>query len=482
MPDTDQEIVDRFFLEAAGWWQSYTYQAFSFFGVKNGDLVKVVLGRVRLQPGVSPRGRIHQFGQFIGGILPLAPRKSAAKALVNELLSGQESGPIEGLRFILPASRDCGLHTLPPTRYHPEGMSNGRRLSVLPILGGYRPEEVQAEQIDWLLRASKNPYDGLAELLAELSLPIQVGQRCSIDVIAANVVEVLAASAVADDKATIGLWLRRPTRRSSARLTFRVTHKGQVVQRGAFAGSELSWTSDGDVWTGTKDLSVPSGAIVQCFAVYAGQVHHFSWAADPTCFPNPRLAAFETVDTSLQVLKKYLQPSANKGGASQQFEAAVSWLFWACGLAPAHLALADEAKDGPDILAVAPGGAIAVIECTIGLLKADSKLAKVIRRALTVRESLARAGFPNLNVLPVIVTALPRDQVKSEQDAATEAGVLVLAKENLQNMLDQAKGLVLNGDATFKRGMDSLADAQSDLQRRKDAALHQGGLVQPLAP
>ena len=141
-------------------------------------------------------------------------------------------------------------------------------------------------------------------------------------------------------------------------------------------------------------------------------------------------------------------------------------VVWAYGLAPVQTDYAEQTKDGPDLIAVAPGGGIAVIECTIGLLKAQNKLANLARRAVVTRERMQVAALGPPTVLPVIVTRLRRAEVEAELDAATEAGVLVLTRENLEAAVEQAL-LMQDGDAVFRRGLESLERSRADLATKR---------------
>ena len=77
---------------------------------------------------------------------------------------------------------------------------------------------------------------------------------------------------------------------------------------------------------------------------------------------------------------------------------------------------------------------------------------------------VAALGPPT--VLPVIVTRLRRAEVEAELDAATEAGVLVLTRENLEAAMDQAL-LLQDGDAVFRRGLEALERSRADLATKR---------------
>ncbi len=69
-------------------------------------------------------------------------------------------------------------------------------------------------------------------------------------------------------------------------------------------------------------------------------------------------------------------------------------------------------------------------------------------------------------VLPVIVTRLRRAEIEAELDAATEAGILVLARETLEAAMNEAL-LLQDGDAVFRWGLETVERARADLAAKR---------------
>ena len=90
-------------------------------------------------------------------------------------------------------------------------------------------------------------------------------------------------------------------------------------------------------------------------------------------------------------------------------------------------------REGPDIIAEAPSGNIGIIECTVGLLNNNDKLAKLVQRTSLFREKLKEVGYPFLEIQPAIVTPLTRDEVKADIEMAGIHGIAVVCKENLEH-------------------------------------------------
>ncbi len=106
-----------------------------------------------------------------------------------------------------------------------------------------------------------------------------------------------------------------------------------------------------------------------------------------------------------------------------------------------------------------PAGHFAVVECTTGLLKADSKMARVVERAERVKAQVQGSG---LRVLPVMVTSKTRAEVKADLEEAERHGVLVITSENLQEAVEVRTLPLPNANAIY----DEAERAVQDLQAR----------------
>jgi hypothetical protein len=387
---------------------------------------------------------------------------------LSRLSEGQVIVAVNGNEFVLPIDDVSGTYVEPPALLHPEGVQTGHRLSVLTIAAGAPTGDVLSPTADWMLKAGTQPFDGVSDALIWLGLGGQLTNRCSIDVVGHAPVEVLAESRVRGSHAEIGVWVLPGLRRSDVRLTYRVFDKGICVDRGSIGSRSMNWSRRGPASIGQSKIDVPQAAIVNLTAVYAQYAHHVQWAVDPDNFQNPRLAALDTIDKGQQLLRTYLLPNEAKGGVQLQFESATAWILWALGLSVVQTDRADQAKEGPDVIAIAPNGGQLLVECTVGLLKTESKPARIARRAVDVRDRLRSVGATATPVVPVIVTALPREQVAAELDAATEAGVLVVTREDLETALNRIL-LYPDGEQYFRAAQEALATSVEALRRKKEA-------------
>lgn len=464
------ENIDLFFEHIDGWARAFHGRTFHYFGVATGTEIQLCAARIRLQVRRPPSVREIAIGKFRAGVIAIPGDHRREREIVSALVRGEAASIRPGLVVKLPTEDPTGVNVAPPALLHPEGLSANRRLSVLTLQAQQWPLNERRIDIDWSLKSARRPYDNLTELLTELGLAPDQGPRCTLEVVAYPPVEVSAHSVVHGEEATIGIWMSKRLSRSRASLHYRVLSRDTQTIRSTVSARRLEWQADGDAITGTTEIRVPRGAVVNCVASYDSVAHHSHWFADPTLIPNPRVQALTANDTALEALKATLtNDSTPRGPVAKQFETAVAAVVWAYGMAPLQTDYAEQTKDGPDLLAVTPSGRVAVIECTIGLLKAQNKLANLARRAVTIRDRMQAAASVPPTVLPVLVTRLRRAEVEAELDAATEAGILVLTRENLEAALNEML-LPTDGDAIFRRGLEAVERARAELTARRGQA------------
>jgi hypothetical protein len=96
-----------------------------------------------------------------------------------------------------------------------------------------------------------------------------------------------------------------------------------------------------------------------------------------------------------------------------------------------------------------------VVECTLGVLKSDSKLAKLAERVASLRALFSASQMNHLKILPVIVTALRYEQVKAEAEDAKRSGIVVLTREHIDKLPEYALRIP-DGDRYFEEAEQSL--------------------------
>ncbi len=465
--DFNSKNIDQFFRHIDGWVRGLRGRTFHYFGIAVENEVHLCTARILLQIRQPPAREI-AIGRLRAGVIAIPGNHSRAAEIVTTLVSGIATPIRRGLVVKLPTDDLAGMHVAPPVLLHPVGLSSGHRLSVLTIQAGMWPITESRLDMDWSLRSAPKPYESLTELLTELNLVADHSpQRCSLDVRSAPPVEIVARSTIHDEEATIVVLMAKGLDRCRASLHYRILVEGESTIRASLTGRQLMWEPEDGAVVGTAKIRVPRGAVVNCFASYDSVAQHSCWFTDPNLIPNPRLQVLTANDAALEALKATLTNDGTpRGQVAKQFETAVAAVVWAYGLAPVQTDYADLTKDGPDVIAVAPSGGIAVIECTIGLLKAQNKLANLARRSVAIRDRVQAATLAPPIVLPVIVTRLRRSEVEAELDAATDAGILVLTRENLEAAMNETL-LPQDGDAVFRRGLEAFERARADLAAKR---------------
>jgi hypothetical protein len=458
MTDLNRETIERFWAEIASWEAAYTFPGLCFFAIRHHEQLQLLHGRLFLHtaPPKIPH-RHFESASAVAGYFPLAELGLTHRVLVEKIMASEPiHTPLGNLYLPLDSSNSPSTYFVP---FHSEGISGGSRISVLMISGAQRYSYVQQPQLDWELKSAPLPFDSLGELLNEYSLGAYKGDFAHIEVVALAAVEADLASVVKGESAKPALFLANALNQAECHLGYRVLLHGQVMERGTIRGTDMEWAPGEHYMHGTGSLTIPSGAALQCFAAYRGFVHHQGWIADPALSQNPRRAALEEFDENLAVLRDFLFEEQKQRKDARDFEIGVAWLMWILGFSVAHAGATSRTSDATDILATTPGGHMALVECTTGHIKSDTKLAKLVERTRTIRRRLDASGNRHIRLLPVIVTALGRDEVKADLDQAQQLGVVVAAREELSEALTRSI-MLQDADRIFSEAEDSLRSRQ----------------------
>ncbi len=458
---SERQLI-AYFQAISGWRAAYRVARLHVLGVRTGDALELMAARIVLDIGDDTACKSAFHAGRVEAHQVLLNQEETDMQGVARALASAEGFHVAGIGCIkLPSTEQVGIYVAPPTLLHPEGLSAGSRLAVLSIGGGHIADVLPQPESDWQLKAADSPYESVQELAIDYNLGALRGDRALLEVVARTAIQVLAESAVAGSRASVGLWMAGSLERTKAKLGFRVVHQGQVVQRGAILGKDLAWSDRDLAVVGTGDIEVPAGSVVQCIASYAGEAHHIQWRADPATFLNPRAAILSLVDPSSSVMQAYLHPDVPpRGKAADDFEAAIAWLLWALGFSVASFGTHPKTRDTFDVIATTPRGDFLVVECTLGLLRAEGKLSKLNARTVNVRDSLAASNMKHLRVLPVIVTAMTREQVEADAGPAADLGVLVVTREGLDEVQNELIRFP-DADSLFERGLRAVQDHQS---------------------
>ena len=226
-----------------------------------------------------------------------------------------------------------------------------------------------------------------------------------------------------------------------------------MIERKRIVGNEFNWKKTCRHQYGTRSIQVPEGAVIQCFAAYAGKFQSQGWIVDPNSFPNVLRVMHNTLDANLENLKKSLFDETYFKANSKDFEIAVANLLFMLGFSVDPIR-GKKMEDGPDLLATTSQGNVIIVECTINQIEKEGKIGKLIHRSNLLKEQLKNSSYGHLRVMPVIITALSKKSVTGIK-TALQSGVLVLTKEDLVTAIDMT---IINKDSDilFNKGWNTL--------------------------
>jgi len=435
------------------WADAYQCATISYVGLKMSQGPRLLFGRVLLEParsGVNDKAFRFESehlvaARFISSTTPADIKNILEKAKSGEL---QISNGASGLCL---EADNKNLQACFWPIHHPL-LLDGPRLPTLRVIGTSRRSLTHYLEnqgaLDWELKAAEIPFDNLDELLLQCNLPtqMQMGDLTMLDIVAKPPVVISDTSAITGSDAVIECRLATALDIGKLRLGYKILHK-ESIDRKSVSGSALDWQQDGDIKIGTYRAPVGNASLLQAFVSYAGVSHHQWWVTDPQKRLNPRLAIHQVFDEDLELLRRMLlKPETDK---PYVFENAVSTLLNLLGFSVSNYGRIPKLQKGPDIIAVSPAGHVGVIECTVGLLDENDKLAKLVQRVKLIRDKLNETGYGFLQLQAVIVTPLSRNEVTANLETAGKHEIAVVCKEDIEEMLKQVS-LPPNAERLFE--------------------------------
>jgi hypothetical protein len=446
------------FLDAIGPWMSgYLENSFAYLAVRHGPDFVLVQGMLRLRPFQSPLPLTQfQSENVIAGHFKLADVGKTFQEVIKELSRGSLTTPHGTLMF----PRSPPSHGTSFTPLHPSALQSQSRVNVLKITGAAQLLSADPSVLDWELRSSPVPFDSIQELLSEYGLGGLFTDFITVEVVATAVMGFDGdACRITADKASIAIRLASTLDTNKVSIGYREINPGIAVKRGSVAGSQFVWTQEPERQIGTFNLDVNKAAILHCYASYNGVAQTHWFISDPTTSQNSRRVVVETFDPGLAILTEFMGRSRGKNYDARDLEVSVAWMFWMLGFGTIQLGSTARTQDFSDIVLITPQGHLAIVECTTGLLKAENKLAKLVSRHVTLRARLDQSNNRHIKLLPIMVSTLPRAELQADLEQAERLGVLVLAREQLDQIVPRT-GVTNNPDELFQEAEKRLQNAQ----------------------
>jgi hypothetical protein len=454
--------VHAFYGAIAPWQSGYQHNSFAYVARKESS-GNMAIGQAMLWLNSTPSKitfNTFETENVCAGHFRLADVGKSFRELIQDLGTGTITTPDNRKLFFEPVPGEHGASFSP---LHPAALQSQSRLNVLKLTAGPQVLPLNPSVLDWELRGAETPFDTINELLSHYSLGGVFRDFATIEVIASSIMGFNGdASKISGETATIVVNLANTLDPEKALLGYREINPGKT-HRGRLSGSQFKWNQSEQLQTGTFELPVAKGAILHCYAIYNNVAQTHWYISDPTTSQNPRRAIFESFDTGLAILNEFLGRSRTKGRDARDLEAGVAWLFWMLGFSTAQLGSTARTQDFSDLILQTPQGQMAIVECTTGLLRADSKLPKLVARAASVRQRLNQSGHAHVKLLSVIVSSLPREELQADIDDAEKLGVVVIAREELDQAVNRTL-IAANADDLFSTAERQVEASKSKLR------------------
>jgi hypothetical protein len=451
------------FLDAISPWESgYQNNSFAYVAVRRAEGFVIAQGMLWLHPSVSQIPfTTFESENVRAGHFKLSEVGKTFRDMIQDLGGGKVSTPQGQLLFpLVPPGHKASF-----TPLHPSALQSQSRVNVLKITGYRQPLTSGPSVLDWELRSSAVPFDSVQELLQEYGLGGLFTESITVEVVATAVVGFDGdVSKVTGEKARIVIRLANTLDTNNATVGYREINQGKI-NRGVLRGAQFNWTQSDRMQIGRFDLDVRKASILHCYAIYNNVAQTHWYISDPTTSQNPRRVIVESFDSGLSILVEFLERTHARGHEARDFEVAVAWLFWMLGFSTVHLGSTTRTQDFSDLVLTTPQERIAIVECTTGLLKADNKLPKLVARYATLRQRLDKSSNGHLKLLPVMVSPLPRLELQADLEQAEKLGVLVLAREELDQLI-RSTVIPSNPDELFLEAEKRLRTVQEALKAK----------------
>lgn len=435
------------------WVDAYHFADIAYVGIKTPDGPRLITGRILLN-SFSEAQNVMPFhfesdhviaGRYIFDVISHDIKSILEKSKNGEVLM------VDGAEISL--QMDGHFNTYYSPIRHPFTL-DGIRIPNIRISGiskhNLMTKVARHLDVDWELKSAKEPFDNFDDLLRHCFLPIQseIGDSTSLEVIAGCPAVISDKSVIVDGTAVIECRIPATLDTEKVHLGYKLFRGGGAVERRASVdGASLSWKQENGIKVGTYRLQVGDASPLQAFISYSGIAQHQWWITDPNKRLNPRYAIHQIFDDDLNLLRKMLfKPEVEK---PYVFEHAVSTLLNLLGFSVTNYGRIPKLQKGPDVIAFSPAGHIAVVECTVGLIDENDKLAKLVQRTKLIKDKLNSAGYGHLQLQSIVVTPLSRNEIATSLDVAGKHNIAVVCKEDIEGMISQIN-LPLNPDKLFE--------------------------------
>lgn len=277
--------------------------------------------------------------------------------------------------------------------------------------------------------------DGVVELMRIYAL--SGSEESTLEIVAPPVAAFDSSSRVEGRHVTLGFSLALNLPRESFNIAARNADPNARDIPRTLNGRHVAWVEHSDHASGRWEFELRHNEVIDCRAVYDGCVQAQRRMADPKALPNRLRMMINLVDPECSRLVKVLTDPTRK--QNEDFEAGIGWLLEVLGFATIHVSALSNMKDEPDILAIAPAGEVLVVECTIGVPDDDKLTMLISRVARMTRLWESQSETASGGVIPILVTARPRSELRGILAKAEEHGIILLCKAEIEEAVARSE-------------------------------------------
>ena len=360
---------------------------------------------------------------------------TSAKAAIEEALKDPTSFQCDGWTTSLEGERSS-LPTFEYQRLYSPRMPGPKRIPTLTISNpspSYR-QFPSLSELDQELLANNPPYDGLQDLLLDLSVPVPIAEigkspfaEVSLLPPAAVFFDGDIGSNIQNGKMSLVIEAHPALEPSKLGLGIKAFAISQATRK-FLSGNDIEWQQMGDVVRASHVVDLPDVPVALVILSYDGEYIGKWWVRDFTLSFNPLLQLHRCVDVPEKLSSTFFEDR-------NDFEDRASLLLTLLGLIPLKYGAIAHWTDAPDILARSAGGHLYVIDCTTGDINNKGKLHRLYDRTKAIKETLSRSAQPPIAVLPVIMTSLTRQETAAHWQMATAYKIAIVAREDITGLL-----------------------------------------------
>lgn len=355
------------------------------------------------------------------------PRQDVEQ-LLRDFANGEFT--VFGERLRLPGSERLGMVVDVSDRVRFENIIRMQfATNVLPQF-----DKTTTGQIDDGLRIAAVPFDGTQDVFTWLGLPDPESQNppSSITVIFSPPADFdIDTAALSNKKLRLHLKANASVEVDKVAIALRTVPAEGIFGR-RLVTDKVAWHEPVDgARAGTLDLDTGDAEQALVMLSVGGRTCRRHWFTDPARAKNTRLLAASLFDPDLKQLRAFLTPTGKLNGqTAPNFEKGVAMLLHILGFTAAL----NCEEQAPDLTFTTPGGAIAIVECTVQSHDVQAKAAKLQSRRIDLEEAM-RINNHTPTVLSLLVCAMNRRRLDLTTAGLDSKRVILITRELIDNVM-----------------------------------------------